>query len=88
MRINSLKACYIRPIVYIGYGEMGLYPGENPIRVAIAAWPWGTYLGDDALLKGIRAKISSFTRHHVNVSMTRAKVSGYYVKFHPCQMGG
>ena len=77
--VNNLKACYIRPIVYIGYGEMGLYPGENPIRVAIAAWPWGTYLGEDALLKGIRAKISSFTRHHVNVSMTRAKVSGYYV---------
>ena len=79
VRINDLKACYIRPIVYIGHGEMGLYPGENPIRLAIAAWPWGTYLGEDALLQGIRAKISSFTRHHVNVSMTRAKVSGYYV---------
>ncbi len=79
VRVNDLKSCYIRPIIYIGYGEMGVYPGENPIRLAIAAWPWGTYLGKDALSEGIRAKISSFTRHHVNVSMTRAKVSGYYV---------
>jgi len=79
VRINQLESGYIRPIVYIGYGEMGLYPGENPIRLAIAAWPWGTYLGENALTNGIRAKVSSFTRHHVNVSMTRAKVSGYYV---------
>jgi len=79
VRINQLESCYIRPIAYIGYGEMGLYPGDNPIRLAIAAWPWGTYLGEDALTNGIRAKVSSFTRHHVNVSMTRAKVSGYYV---------
>ena len=79
VRINRLEACYIRPLVYVGYGTMGIYPGDNPIRVAIAAWKWGTYLGEDALTKGIRAKVSSFTRHHVNVSMTRAKVSGYYV---------
>ena len=79
VRINRLEACYIRPLVYIGYGAMGIHPGDNPIRVAIAAWKWGTYLGEDALTKGIRAKVSSFTRHHVNVSMTRAKVSGYYV---------
>ena len=79
VRINDLKSCYIRPILYIGYGEMGLYPGNNPVQLAIAAWPWGTYLGEDALSNGIRAKVSSFTRHHVNVSMTRAKVSGYYV---------
>ncbi len=79
VRANKLDSCYIRPIVYIGYGAMGVYPGANPIRVAIAAWRWGTYLGDDALAKGIRACVSSFTRHHVNVSMTRAKVSGYYV---------
>lgn len=79
VRINRLEACYIRPLVYVGYGAMGIYPGDNPIRVAIAAWKWGTYLGEDALTKGIRAKVSSFTRHHVNVSMTRAKVSGYYV---------
>lgn len=79
VRVNGLDACYIRPLVYIGYGVMGLYPGDNPIRVAIAAWRWGTYLGEDALSKGIRARISSFTRHHVNVSMTRAKITGQYV---------
>lgn len=79
VRINHLESCYIRPLVYIGYGAMGLYPGENPIRVAIAAWRWGAYLGEEALTNGIRAKVSSFTRHHVNVSMTRGKISGYYV---------
>ncbi len=79
VRINKLASCYIRPIAYIGFGAMGVYPGDNPVRLSIAAWPWGSYLGEEALAKGIRAKISSFTRHHVNVSMTRAKVSGYYV---------
>lgn len=79
VKANRLDSCYIRPLVYIGYGAMGVHPGENPIRLAIAAWPWGTYLGEDALTQGIRAKVSSYTRHHVNVSMTRAKVSGYYV---------
>ncbi len=79
VRVNRLDACYIRPLVYIGYGAMGLYPGANPIRVAIAAWRWGTYLGEEALNKGIRARVSSFARHHVNVTMTRAKISGYYV---------
>lgn len=79
VKANRLDSCYIRPLVYVGYGAMGVYPGDNPIRVAIAAWPWGTYLGEEALTQGIRAKVSSFTRHHVNVSMTRAKVSGYYV---------
>ncbi|HEY5595266.1 MAG TPA: branched-chain amino acid transaminase [Nitrospiria bacterium] len=78
VRVNRLEACYIRPIVFIGYGEMGLYVQKNPIQVAIAAWPWGTYLGDDGIRNGIRAKISSFTRHHVNISMTRAKVTSYY----------
>ncbi|HEV8540341.1 MAG TPA: branched-chain amino acid transaminase [Nitrospiraceae bacterium] len=79
VRVNKLEACYIRPLVYIGYGAMGLYPGENPIRVAIAAWRWGTYLGEEALTKGIKARVSSFARHHVNVTMTRAKISGHYV---------
>ena len=78
VRVNRLKECYIRPIVFIGYGEMGLYAMKNPIQVAIAAWPWGTYLGDEGIRHGIRAKISSFTRHHVNISMTRAKVTAYY----------
>ena len=78
VKINRLEACYIRPIVFIGYGDMGLYVQKNPIQVAIAAWPWGTYLGEDGIKNGIRAKISSFTRHHVNISMTRAKVTSYY----------
>jgi branched-chain amino acid aminotransferase len=79
VRSNKLEACYIRPLVYIGYGAMGVYPGDNPIKLAIAAWKWGSYLGDDALANGMRACVSSFTRHHVNVSMTRWKISGYYV---------
>jgi branched-chain amino acid aminotransferase len=79
VRVNKLDACYIRPLVYIGYGAMGVYPGDNPIKLAIAAWKWGAYLGDDALANGMRARVSSFTRHHVNVSMTRGKISGYYV---------
>ena len=79
VRVNKLDACYIRPLVYVGYGAMGVYPGENPIKLAIAAWKWGSYLGDDALANGMRACVSSFTRHHVNVSMTRGKISGYYV---------
>ncbi len=79
VRVNKLEECYIRPLAYIGYGDMGLYVKDNPIRVAIAAWPWGTYLGEEGIRNGIRAKVSSINRHHVNVSFTRAKVCGYYV---------
>lgn len=78
VRANKLAACYIRPIIYLGAGQMGLYAPEAPVVVAIAAWPWGSYLGEDGLANGIRVKISSFTRHHVNVAMTKAKVCGYY----------
>ncbi len=79
LRVNRLKQGYIRPVVFIGAGDMGLFVRSNPIHTAIAVWPWGAYLGDDGLKKGIRAKISSFNRHHVNASMTKAKVNGYYV---------
>jgi branched-chain amino acid aminotransferase len=79
VKINGMKECYIRPLVYIGYGAMGLYPKGNPIDVSIAVWPWGAYLGDEALDKGIRIKTSSFIRNHVNSSMSRAKISGSYV---------
>jgi branched-chain amino acid aminotransferase len=79
VRKNRLDACYIRPLVYVGYGSMGVHPGDNPIQLAVAAWRWGAYLGEEALTKGMRARVSSFTRHHVNVSMTRAKIAGYYV---------
>ena len=67
VRENNLEECYIRPIVFLGDNKMGLNPNGVDVRVAIAAWPWGTYLGDDGLNKGIRVHISSFTRHHVNV---------------------
>jgi branched-chain amino acid aminotransferase len=79
IKINKIKECYIRPLVYIGYGAMGVYPKGNPVSVAIAVWPWGAYLGDEGLAKGIKVKVSSFTRHHVNSAMTKAKVCGYYV---------
>jgi branched-chain amino acid aminotransferase len=79
VRANGLRACYIRPIAFLGYGAMGLYAPDNPVTVAIAAWPWGSYLGEEGLVSGIRVQTSSFARHHVNASMTRAKASGYYV---------
>jgi len=77
--VNKLEECYIRPIVFLGDNKMGLNPDGVNVRVAIAAWPWGTYLGDDGLNKGIRVRTSSFTRHHVNISMTKAKACGYYI---------
>ena len=79
LRANRLKEGYIRPIVFIGEGVMGVYPGDNPIQVAIITWSWGAYLGEEALEKGIRVKVSSYTRHHVNVMMTKAKICGNYV---------
>ena len=79
IKANKLKECYIRPLVYLGYGTMGLYPKENPVRVSIATWPWGAYLGEDGIKKGIRVKVSSFTRLHVNVTMTKSKTCGDYV---------
>ena len=79
LRVNRLKEGYIRPIVFIGEGVMGVYPGDNPIQVSIITWSWGAYLGEGALEKGIRVKVSSFARHHVNVMMTKAKICGNYV---------
>jgi branched-chain amino acid aminotransferase len=79
IRANGLKECYIRPLAFVGLGEMGLYAPDNPIHVIVAAWPWGAYLGDDGIKNGIRAKVSSYTRHHVNVMMTKSKVSGNYI---------
>jgi branched-chain amino acid aminotransferase len=79
LRVNKLKEGYIRPIVFIGEGVMGVYPGDNPIRVAIITWSWGAYLGEGAIENGIRIKVSSYTRHHVNVMMTKAKICGNYV---------
>jgi branched-chain amino acid aminotransferase len=78
VQINELRACYIRPLVYLGYGEMGINNRHNPVNVAIAVWPWGAYLGEGALAEGIRVCVSSYTRHHVNVMMTKAKIVGNY----------
>ena len=79
LQVNGLAEGYIRPIAFIGEGEMGLYVRTNPIHVAVAVWPWGSYLGDEGIKKGIRAKVSSFSRHHVNAAMTKGKINGYYV---------
>ncbi len=79
VRKNKLEECYIRPIVFLGSNKMGLNPAGVDVRVAVAAWPWGTYLGDDGLNKGIRVRISSFTRHHINITLTKAKACGYYI---------
>lgn len=79
VRVNGVKECYIRPLIYIGYGAMGLYPKDNPVQVSIAVWPWGAYLGEKGLNEGIRVKVSSFIRGHVNSNLSRGKVCGYYV---------
>ncbi|TAN41304.1 MAG: branched-chain amino acid transaminase [Nitrospirae bacterium] len=79
VKVNKMKECYIRPLVYFGYGVMGVNPKGCPVKVSIAVWPWGAYLGEEGLQKGIRVKVSSFTRHHVNAAMTKGKVCGYYV---------
>ena len=79
VRTNNLESCYLRPLAWIGSEKMGVSARGNTIHVSIAAWPWGAYLGEDGLARGIRVKTSSFNRHHVNVSMVRAKASGYYI---------
>jgi branched-chain amino acid aminotransferase len=76
---NKMRAGYIRPLVYVGSGSMGVNPADNPIRVAIAVWPWGAYLGAEALEKGISIRTSSYTRFHVNSMMSKAKSAGNYV---------
>lgn len=79
IRENKLESGYIRPLVWIGSEKLGISAKGNTIHVAVAAWPWGAYLGEDGINKGIRVKTSSYTRHHVNVSLVRAKASGYYI---------
>lgn len=79
VKANKLTECYIRPIVYRGYGEMGLNPLKAPVEVAIAAWKWGTYLGADGLKNGIKAKISSFQRIAPNILPPEAKATGQYL---------
>ncbi len=78
VRENNLDSCYIRPIGFYGSEKMGVSPKGATVHVSIAAWPWGAYLGSEGIEKGIRVKTSSFSRHHVNVTMCRAKYSGTY----------
>jgi branched-chain amino acid aminotransferase len=79
VKANDLPSCYIRPIAYLGYGEMGLNPLTSTVNVAIAAWPWGAYLGEEGLRHGVRMKISSWQRHDVNAMPPAAKGVGMYV---------
>jgi branched-chain amino acid aminotransferase len=79
LRVNGQKEAYIRPLVFLGEGVMGLNPKGSPIQVTIISWVWGAYLGDEGLRKGIRVKTSSFIRHHVNIMMTKTKTVGNYV---------
>ncbi len=79
IRANKLKECYIRPIAFRGYGEMGLNPLNSKVNVSIAVWPWGTYLGEDGLKNGIRVKISSYQRISPNMIPPSAKSTGNYI---------
>ncbi len=78
VRVNKLESCYIRPLVWIGSEKLGVSPKGNQIHLMVAAWPWGAYLGDEGLKRGIRVKTSSYTRHHVNITMTQAKAVSNY----------
>jgi branched-chain amino acid aminotransferase len=79
VRENGLRSCYIRPLVFLGDGEMGLAARSNRVRVAIAVWPWGAYLGDEGIQRGVRLQTSSYQRIHVNSLMTKSKTVGNYV---------
>ncbi len=79
VRRNEFESCYLRHIAVLGAGSMGVYPKDNPVQVGIMAWPWGAYLGDEALQQGIRAKVSSYQRHSPNSSLLKAKASGNYL---------
>ena len=80
VRVSELpEGCYIRPLVFLGYGEMGIYPLSSPVNVAIAAWPWGAYLGESGLENGVKMKISSWQRHSPNAMPSASKTVGGYV---------
>ena len=78
VKANQLKSCYLRPLVWIGDQKLGVSPKGNTIHLMVAAWPWGAYLGEEGLARGIRVKTSSYTRHHVNITMTQAKAVSNY----------
>jgi branched-chain amino acid aminotransferase len=78
LKVNAMPEGYLRPMVFLGEGAMGIYAPNNPVRTTVVAWKWGAYLGEDALKNGIRTKISSFARHHINISLAKAKMMGQY----------
>ena len=78
VRENKLESCYLRPLTWIGSEKLGVSPKGNTVHLMVAAWPWGAYLGEEGLKRGIRVKISSYTRHHVNITMTQAKAVSNY----------
>ncbi|HET6600008.1 MAG TPA: branched-chain amino acid transaminase [Burkholderiaceae bacterium] len=78
VRVNKLESCYLRPLVWIGDEKLGVSPKGCTIHLMIAAWPWGAYLGEEGMKRGIRVKTSSYTRHHVNITMTQAKATSNY----------
>ena len=78
LKQNGMAEGYLRPMVFLGEGAMGIYAPNNPVRATVIAWKWGAYLGEEALKTGIRAKISSFARHHINVSLAKGKIMGQY----------
>ncbi len=78
LKVNGMPEGYLRPMIFLGEGAMGIYAPNNPVRSTVVAWKWGAYLGDEALKTGIRCKISSFARHHINVSLAKAKMMGQY----------
>ncbi len=78
VRANKLESGYVRPLIWIGSEKLGVSPRGNSIHIMVAAWAWGAYLGEEGMKRGIRVKISSYTRHHVNITMTQAKAVSNY----------
>ena len=79
VKANNLASCYFRPMAYYGSGKLGVAPQQDDVQVILAAWAWGAYLGEEGMRKGIRVRVSSFTRHHPNVTMIKAKANGNYM---------
>lgn len=79
VKANKLVSCYFRPMAFYGSNKLGVAPDQNDVQVIVAAWPWGAYLGEEGMQKGIRVQISSFTRHHPNITMIKAKANGNYM---------
>lgn len=79
VKANQLKSCYFRPMAYYGSAKLGIAPQSDDVNVIVAAWAWGAYLGEEGLKRGIRTRISSFTRHHPNITMIKAKANGNYM---------